>query len=163
MVCAIGAALFFVGVPLSATPTPVPLFTQCSPQGQALGCAYLLTINWNRTISFGFDPNIKDVDAHEDILVGIQNNSNYSFPSFTWDGVSFPGLAGGGHISLELKDSWDYGEQKNNDSDDDDLPTHVAPEPASIALLGTGLVFLGGLLRRQLGKKSGRITAGHGS
>jgi len=49
---------------------------------------------------------------------------------------------------LERKDSFDYTEQKhdNNDDDDRDLPVRITPEPASIGLLGSRLVRLGGIL-----------------
>jgi hypothetical protein len=137
--------LIFTEAPVRAT--TIPMFNQCPKTGQALGCAYLYTINSNGTNSFLFDPNIKDVDDREDVLVGVQNNSKYAIPPFHWHGIAFPGLAKGAHAYLELKDSFDDGEPKNDDRDDDD-PKQTTPEPSSVALLGSGLVAFGILLRR---------------
>jgi len=50
-----GAALLVVTVPLSATPTPVPLFNQCSQVGQAPGCSYLLVFGIQSSVKLLFD------------------------------------------------------------------------------------------------------------
>src|SRR5713226_7932202 len=71
----VGITLLFAVVPLSATPTSVPLFNQCPHVGEALGCSYLLVFGPHGATTLLSDPNTKDVDDQEDILVGIQNNS----------------------------------------------------------------------------------------
>jgi hypothetical protein len=72
---AIGAALFFIAVPLSATPTPVPLFNECPHQGNALGCSYLVDFGPSGSLSLLPDSGALDVDSNDDILIGILNNS----------------------------------------------------------------------------------------
>lgn len=144
----VGTILIFVAGPLSATPAPasLPPYNQCPTVGMAQSCAYLLVLGSGGSLNLLFDPNVKDVDTNEMILVGVQNNSGYSIPSFTWDGISFPGLANGAHTYLELKDSFDYGELGDSGKGDDQPTT---PEPTSLALLGTGLVVLCLILRRR--------------
>ena len=47
-----------------------------------------------------------------------------------------------------MKDPFEHNDGKPDGDDDDNM--HVTPEPGSMALLGTGLVALGGILRRRL-------------
>jgi len=91
---AIGAALFFIAVPLSATPTQVSLFNQCQPTGQVLGCTYLLEFGTNGSTSLLYNPNAKDVDGQEDILVGNWNNTGHYLDLTPYNGPNdpFPGL-----------------------------------------------------------------------
>jgi hypothetical protein len=145
VLCVVGAALLFVAFPLSATPTSVPPFNQCPTLGMAESCAYLLVLGPNGGVNLLFDANVKDVDTQDNVLFGVQNNSGYSISPFNWSGINFPGLPSGGHTYLELKDSFDYGELETDKHDDDP----VAPEPSSIALLGTGLIALGVIFWRR--------------
>jgi hypothetical protein len=66
-----GAALLFVTVPISATPTPVPLFNQCSALGQALGCSNVLVFGTQGSVNLLFDENVKDVEGKIDILTNV--------------------------------------------------------------------------------------------
>jgi PEP-CTERM motif-containing protein len=104
------------------------------------------------------DPNVKAMDSQENNLFGIQNNSG-SYMSLTgYDGSNnvfsdlhlMGELGNGKHAYFEMKDLFEHGNGKDNADDDDHCKVGVTPEPSSIALLGTGLMALGGILRRRL-------------
>jgi hypothetical protein len=151
----LGAAAVPIFAPTPVRAMPVPLFNQCPPLGQALGCSYLLVFGPNGSSSLLFDQNIMDVDSQEDILVGIQNSSGSylslsdckgSYKAFS--GIHLMGgLSDGKSAHFVTKDS---SESANEKTEDDDQDEHVTPEPGSLVLLGTGLMLLGGILRRKL-------------
>ena len=150
-----GIVLLSVAASLSANQAPVPPFNQCPQVGPALSCSYLLIFGTQGSVKLLFDQNVKDVDTQEDILVGIQNNSGqyislqgYNGPNNAFSGIHLTGgLNDGQSTHFVMKDWLEYGNQADND--DDDQNRHITPEPGSIALLGTGLVVLGGVLRRK--------------
>ena len=153
----VGITLLFAVVPLSANPTSVPLFNQCPHVGEALGCSYLLVFGPHGATTLLSDPNTKDVDDQEDILVGIQNNSGsylslsyYKGSDDAFSGIHLTGgLDDGKRTYLVTKDSYESGDGEGEYGDDGN-GWHVTPEPGSIVLLGTGLVVLSGILRRKL-------------
>ena len=155
-----GTVLVFVSIPLFATPAPVPLFNECPQVGHATGCSYLLVFGPHGDVNLLSDKNAKDVDGKEDVLVGIENNSgsyidlaDYKGPNNLFSGLHLTGgLWDGKRTYFTMKDSSEAdGETGDDNSEDDDggkpKPT---PEPSSMVLLGTGLMGLGGILRRKL-------------
>jgi hypothetical protein len=151
----LGVAAIPIFAPTLLRATPVPLFKQCPPMGQALGCSYLLVLGPDGGSNLLFDPNIKDVDGQEDILVGIQNSSgsylslsDYKGSYKALSGIHLTGgLSDGKSAYYVTKDSSELDDEKKEDDDEDE---HVTPEPGSMLLLGTGLAVLGGILRRKL-------------
>lgn len=78
------AALAVGGLPMAtaaqAAPTTPP-FTQCPHVGLDTGCAVLIVINPDSSITVLSDPNQPPFDGIEDTLVGVQNNSSQSVPA----------------------------------------------------------------------------------
>jgi hypothetical protein len=157
----VGMLLLFVAVPSFATPVPIPLFNGCPQVGQALGCSSLMdygsvniAIQNNSASSVSLagysNPNGNFTSIHS---TAVLSNGISSY--FTWA----PSGGGGDNKDCDGKDSDGKsckGDCDDKDSDgkgcgdDDDGHKNVTPEPASIMLLGTGLVFLGGIVRRKL-------------
>src|SRR5437764_10015059 len=66
-----------LGVPIVlATPAWATTFTQCPAIGLDTGCAVLITINADGSITTTDDPSQGPYDGVEDTLVGVQNNSS---------------------------------------------------------------------------------------
>jgi hypothetical protein len=98
MAVALGAA------PLAAqTPTPEPqpvgpppvhtsaaMFTQCPPVGFDTGCAILIVVNADGTVSLQTDPSQPAIENSEDTLIGVQNNSQATVTSLALTGVTLP-------------------------------------------------------------------------
>ena len=160
LVLLVGTVFPFVAVPLSATPTPVPLFTECPQVGQGLGCTFLLVFGPHGHVNLLSDSNVKDVDGQEHVLVGIQNNSgsyinlaDHNRPDKLFSGLHLTGgLRDGKSTYFNIKDPSENDDEKNGKDDDkeDDDHKNPTPEPSSMVLLGTGLAALGGILRRKL-------------
>jgi hypothetical protein len=166
----VAAGLLVASAPISATPAPVPLFNECPRVGQALGCSYLIELGAGGSVGVLFDQNVKGVDSHGDILVGLQNKSGsyvnlngYSGPNSIFSGIHMTGgLRDGQSTYYEVTDQHGDGNDNHDKEDCDDKdgdskscedgggPKGATPEPGSIMLLGTGLVILGGTLRRKL-------------
>ncbi|MFI5398234.1 MAG: hypothetical protein ACHQ9S_22075 [Candidatus Binatia bacterium] len=68
---------------LVQAPGSTPLFTQCPPVGLDTGCATLITINANGSVSTATDSNQPPYDGDEDQLIGIQNNLGAAVCSIT--------------------------------------------------------------------------------
>jgi hypothetical protein len=70
--------------------TQAALFTQCPPIGLDTGCAILLTINQNGTVTEQTDASQPPFDGDEDTLIGVQNNANFPVTKFHLIGVATP-------------------------------------------------------------------------
>ncbi|HEY6316529.1 MAG TPA: hypothetical protein VI462_01420 [Acidimicrobiia bacterium] len=69
-----------------------PMFTQCPAVGVDTGCAILLTIHQDGTVTEQTDlTNQPPYDGTEDTLVGVQNNSNFPVTTLHLTGVATPG------------------------------------------------------------------------
>jgi hypothetical protein len=105
-----------------------------------------------------FDQNVKDVDGQENVLAGIQNNSGYyigltgyNCPNNAFSSLHLTGgHESGEHTSFVIKDFFEHYDGTDDSDDDDYGKLRVTPERSSVALLGTGLLDLGGILRRGL-------------
>lgn len=167
----VGTAFLLVAVPLSASSAQVSLVNECPQLVQAAGCHYLLEFGTDGIVNLPFDNIVKHVDSQGDVLVGIQNNSGsnkklagYIGPDNSFSGIHLTGGHGDGKsTNFEWADlsgnDKDQNEKKDCDDKDWDGKScsdggsgfkSVTPEPGSILLLGTGLVVLGGVLRRKL-------------
>jgi hypothetical protein len=153
-----GAALLFAAVPLSANPAPVSLFNECAHAAKSWGCSYVLDFGSNGKDNLYFDQSAKGVDDQGDVIVGIHNDSGsykslwgYTGPNNMLSGLNLKGgLEDGESTYIVMKDSFAYFDKEDDKEDDDPYKICVTPEPGSLALFGTGLVFLGGVLRRKL-------------
>jgi hypothetical protein len=70
-----------------ATPTTTAPFNECPQVSVDTGCAVLIVLGQNGTVTFKFDPTQAGFDSsgnngHEDTLVGVLNQSGTSIPSF---------------------------------------------------------------------------------
>ncbi len=174
----VGAVLLLIAAPVSATPTPVPPFSQCPTVGMAHGCAYLFVLGTNGGTSLLFDSGVKHFGANDDVLVGIPNNWSFTITSFTVTGKGIGNFDGDGpfakhsydrpgttfsgmdHKSLTINFPYGLGNgasayfvlngSPHLDDDDDHDKKSVVPEPSSIVLIGGGLVALGGFFRRRM-------------
>jgi hypothetical protein len=64
-------------------PSSAPLFTQCPPVGLDTGCATLITINADGSVTTATDSGQPAYDGEEDQLIGIQNNLGVAVCSIT--------------------------------------------------------------------------------
>ncbi len=62
-----------------------PLFTQCPAVGADTGCATLITINRDGTVSTATDSNQQPYDGDDDQLIGVQNNFADAICSLTFN------------------------------------------------------------------------------
>lgn len=77
----VGLVFAVFAVAGASSASAAPLFPQCPPVGQNTGCAVLITVNPNGTVSVAVDPNPPNdgpYDGADDTLVGIQNNAPFS-------------------------------------------------------------------------------------
>jgi hypothetical protein len=102
LAAAIGVAL--AAAPLAAqTPTPEPhptgpahvhtsaaMFTECPAIGDDTGCAILIVVNPDGTVSLLTDPSQGPFEGSDDTLVGVQNNAHVVVTSLTLTGTSKP-------------------------------------------------------------------------
>jgi hypothetical protein len=94
-----GLAIMAFAVVGASSASAAPLFTQCPPVELNTGCAILITINPDGTVTVAGDPtppNNGPYDGSEDTLVGVQNNaafavSSLSLSSATLDLFGFDG------------------------------------------------------------------------
>jgi hypothetical protein len=88
---ALAAGLGLAVVPAvtaSGASVPAPPFTQCPAIGASTGCAILLVVNPDESVSVLGDPSVGPYDGTDDTLVGIVNNSSSAVSAVT---VSGPG------------------------------------------------------------------------
>jgi hypothetical protein len=92
LLSAMGAGALSATSAGAATPLAPP-YSQCPPIGSAPGCAILLVVNPDRTISVLGDPSVGPYDGSDDSLIGVMNQSPASVDAIT---VTGPGrdLAG---------------------------------------------------------------------
>ena len=115
--------------------------------GHFSGCTYLFVLGSKGSVNLFSDDNAKDGDGQGHIIVGIRNDSGsyfdlkgYTGPNNMFSGIQFTGgLDDGKSTYCEI--TYPH---------DDDHKKSVTPEPGSILLLGTGIIALGGILRRRL-------------
>jgi N-acetylmuramoyl-L-alanine amidase len=72
------------------------LFTQCPPIGLSAGCAFLITINPDGSLTFQSDPSIPPFDGVEDELIGILNRSGATVYGISLSGPGIFGFDGDG-------------------------------------------------------------------
>lgn len=114
---AMGKVLLFAALALPAwsqtTGAPKPPFTQCPAIGSSKGCAILIVINANGTVTAYADTTVPPYDTAydaaigaipDDTLIGVQNNSNATINSLPLNGggISIFGFEGDGICDPEI-------------------------------------------------------------
>jgi hypothetical protein len=116
----IKSSLLVIGLFVGAAITPLtsaPLFSQCPAIGANTGCAVLITVAANGSISTAVDATQGPYDGSEDTLIGVQNNSSTTVSSlnitgsdifgFDGDGICTFTFTGNGYCSTAAKNGTD--------------------------------------------------------
>jgi len=79
-----------------AAPGPTPPFTECPAVGHDTSCGVLITVNANGSATVTHDPSQPAIDAGQDTLVGVVNDSNALVSSLSLSGSNAFGFDGHG-------------------------------------------------------------------
>ncbi len=83
LLLAVASALLVTRSTSVMAANPTPPFTQCPAVGADTGCALLIVIQPDGSLTVLSDPTQKPIDNADDTLLGVQNNSAITVPSIS--------------------------------------------------------------------------------